>query len=270
MFDEWTLDGIRDIAGGYGWEPAALAAIAEVESAGRAFDVVDGRREPLIRWEGHYFDRRLTGDARKRARSAGLASPTAGKIANPVSQAARWRLLARAVEIDAQAAYESCSWGVGQVMGAHWALLGFGSVTELVNLCRRDVAGQIDVMARYIDKAGLADDLRRRDWAAVARGYNGPGYAANRYDTKMAAAYGRWSATLAAPAKPAPRPILRLGDKGRHVADLQRLLGARGHRLIVDGDFGPRTDNAVRAYQTGARLTADGIAGPKTWAALEG
>lgn len=270
MFDDATITAIRDIAQGHGWEPAALAAIAEVESGGKAYDLVDGRREPLIRWEGHYFDRRLTGEARKRARAAGLASPTAGKIANPVKQAARWQLLARAIEIDAGAAYESCSWGVGQVMGAHWRMLGFASVTELVNLCRRDVAGQIEVMARYIDKAGLADALRRRDWPGFARGYNGPNYRANAYDTKMAAAYGRWSTTLGTPAKPDPRPTLRLGNKGRHVADLQRLLGGRGHRLLADGDFGPRTDNAVRAYQTGARLAPDGIVGPKTWAALEG
>ncbi len=136
MFDQPTLRAIGALAARMDLEQAALLAIAEVESGGRAFAMVDGRREPLIRFEGHYFDRLLSRQNRAVARKAGLASPKAGAVANPASQAARWRLLARAVEIDAVAAYSSVSWGVGQVMGSHWAWLGFGSVTELVNLCR--------------------------------------------------------------------------------------------------------------------------------------
>lgn len=88
----------------------------------------------------------------------------------------------------AQAAFESCSWAMGQVMGAHWAWFGFGSVTEMVNLCRSGAGGQIDVMARYIDKAGLAGAFRARDWRTFAKGYNGQGYAKNANHTKMAAA----------------------------------------------------------------------------------
>ena len=38
----------------------------------------------------------------------------------------------------------------------------------------------------------------------------------------------------------------------------------------VDGDFGPRTDAAVREYQTANGLTVDGIVGPHTWAKMLG
>ncbi|MFB4164691.1 peptidoglycan-binding protein [Alteribacillus sp. JSM 102045] len=37
----------------------------------------------------------------------------------------------------------------------------------------------------------------------------------------------------------------------------------------IDGIFGPQTEQAVRTFQKKKKLTADGIAGQKTWAALK-
>lgn len=220
MFDDATARAVATIAARINVEPAALLAVAEVESGGKAFATVDGRQEPLIRFEGHYFDRRLSGQKRAKARAEGLASPKAGGVPNPSSQAARWAMIERAAAIDEKAAYESVSWGVGQVMGAHWESLGFGSVQELVSLCRASVAGQVDLMARFVMKNGLAPALRSRDWPAFARGYNGAGYKANAYDRKMAEAFAKWkkirdtawvpgdppSAKPEEPVKPSPAP----------------------------------------------------------------
>lgn len=261
MFDQSTLRAISSIAARYQVSPAALQAVAEIESAGKVFALVDGRNEPMIRFEGHYFDRRLTGAARDRARAEGLANPKAGAVKNPASQAARWRLLARALLIDAKAAYESVSWGLGQVMGAHWAWLGFKSVSEFVNTARSGAAGQVELMARFIENAGLVDELRRLDFNAFARGYNGPGYAANGYHTKMAAAYKRLSG--AAPVS-AATGMLRMGSEGAAVRSLQALLTRAGHVVKVDGDYGPTTRDAVKDFQRAQGITADGVAGPET------
>ena len=62
--------------------------------------------------------------------------------------------------------------------------------------------------------------------------------------------------------------ILKKGSKGDEVEVLQHLLNVKGHKVTIDGDFGVKTEVAVKAYQKAKGLTADGIVGPKTWAAL--
>ncbi len=270
MIPDTLVPVLAAIAHDAGFEPAAILAIADVESGGRVFARIDGRNEPLIRFEGHYFDRRLSGAARNAARAAGLAHPVAGKVANPASQAARWAMLARAAEIDAKAAYESCSWGLGQVMGAHWAWLGYAGVEALVAEARAGAEGQLRLMLRFIDKAALAPAIRRRDWPAFARGYNGPAYARNRYHARIARAYARYTGRED-PKRPTPAAsadTLRRGMHGPAIMELQRSLGALGYPVRADGKFGPLTESAVRRFQHDQALTADGVAGPFTRAAM--
>lgn len=280
MFDDATVRAAAKVAARLNVEPAALLAVAEVESAGKAFARVNSKNEPLIRFEGHYFDRRLTAAQRKKARAEGLSSPTAGTVKNPAKQEDRWKLLNRAIAINSTAALESVSWGLGQVMGSHWKALGYGSVTEMVNECRSSVAGQIEVMARFIEKNDLAGHLRRKDWAKFARAYNGPGYKQNAYDTKMARAYAKWAKADApkAPAESIPAPpaaptrtdsTLRRGSYGPIVGDLQRNLNTLGYGpLKVDDRFGEDTERAVVAFQNDHGLLVDGIAGGRTNTAI--
>lgn len=77
--------------------------------------------------------------------------------------------------------------------------------------------------------------------------------------------------------KPAPAatastdyPILARGSERKSdVIELQRQLKAAGlYAGKIDGDFGPATEAAVRELQRRRGLTQDGIAGPKTRAAL--
>ena len=64
---------------------------------------------------------------------------------------------------------------------------------------------------------------------------------------------------------------LKKGAKGNPVKDLQSLLNKAGARpkLDVDGDFGPLTDAAVRAFQKKAKLKSTGIVDALTLAAIK-
>lgn len=82
-----------------------------------------------------------------------------------------------------------------------------------------------------------------------------------RVGAKMAHGFGAMTAAVP-PLQPA-RAMLRKGDRGSSVKQLQDLLD-----ITVDGDFGLKTEAAVRAFQAERGLTVDGRVGPKTWAAL--
>lgn len=62
-----------------------------------------------------------------------------------------------------------------------------------------------------------------------------------------------------------PWPLVRRGDTAFPVRSLQELLRARGHSIAVDGNFGPRTEAAVKTLQQNQGLAVDGIVGPNTW-----
>ena len=68
--------------------------------------------------------------------------------------------------------------------------------------------------------------------------------------------------------------VLKKGSAGEQVKTLQRLLHTLGYDLgsnnPFDGDFGSKTDTAVKAYQKKTGLYADGIVGEKTWKKLLG
>ncbi len=65
-------------------------------------------------------------------------------------------------------------------------------------------------------------------------------------------------------------PTLATGSTGDDVRRLQRILVMMKGLgdTDIDGIFGARTEAAVRDFQSGAGLTADGIVGPATWGAL--
>lgn len=74
--------------------------------------------------------------------------------------------------------------------------------------------------------------------------------------------------TGGAPAAATGNPVLKKGNEGPDVVELQNELIAAGFNVRVDGDFGDHTDEAVKAFQTQKGLKADGVVGETTWAAL--
>lgn len=66
------------------------------------------------------------------------------------------------------------------------------------------------------------------------------------------------------------RPVLREGSRGPAVLELQQKLAALNFDPgYIDGIFGPRTEEAVVAFQRVNGLAVDGIVGPQTWAKLD-
>lgn len=63
-------------------------------------------------------------------------------------------------------------------------------------------------------------------------------------------------------------PVVKRGCSGTEVKTVQALLNGWGYQLNVDGSFGAKTEEAVKAFQTRMGLKADGIVGEKTWQAL--
>ena len=62
----------------------------------------------------------------------------------------------------------------------------------------------------------------------------------------------------------------RMGDQGSDVAEIQGQLASLGYDVAADGDFGPATAEAVKAFQMSRGLDADGLVGPSTYTALLG
>ena len=76
--------------------------------------------------------------------------------------------------------------------------------------------------------------------------------------------------TPAAKPPTGPTTTLKPGDTGIEVKRLQRSLVYLGYPVgKVDGDYGTATETALKKFQTAQKLTADGVLGPKTLAALD-
>lgn len=174
---------------------AEVMAVQEVESRGSGF-LEDGR--PVILFERHWM-RRLLIDADInpkpwRAKYPGLVNPNRGGYLGGADEHGRLRL---AKGIDVRAAVQSCSWGLFQIMGFHYARLGFDGPAAMEAAANQSEGAQLDMFVAFIKSdADLHRALKSRDWAGFAEIYNGPAYAEHNYDGRMADAYDRHVAGL--------------------------------------------------------------------------
>jgi hypothetical protein len=241
-----TDQGIQACADKLSVHPAELWAVLQIETRGCGYFA---DRRPAILFERHVFSRRTQG--RFDAQAPDLSNPKAGGYASGPAEYAR---LERAMALDEQAAMESASWGLGQVMGYHAADLGYGSVEQFVSRMMASEDEQLAAMATFIQHHGLDQALRTHDWAAFARGYNGSGYAKNEYDKKLAAAFQRLS-THALP--------------DLSVREGQLLLTYLGFEPgTVDGAFGAHTKAALNRFQGEHHLPLTSGFDPATLEAL--
>ena len=185
-------DDIPATANDLGLESATLRAVLTVETGGSGFDKA-GRPKALF--ERHYFYKLLKDkpDELQRAVEAGVAYPKWGEKPYPKGSDAVYAEIDTACEINLDCALRSVSWGLGQIMGNNYKLAGCSSAQEMVEQAMESEVNQLKHMANFIKSANLLDELQRKDWAGFAKGYNGPQYAVNKYDEKLAAAYDKYA-----------------------------------------------------------------------------
>jgi hypothetical protein len=179
-----TGDDYVRAAARLGCHPAAIEAVAAVESSGSGFNPDDSCK---TLFEGHIFHR-FTGGRFDKTHTT-LSFPTATREWYGRTWQDEQTRLEIAMALDETAAMLSASWGRFQIMGFNHGACGYATVQDFVAAMRDSEAKQLEAFVGFIESRHLADELRDCRWADFARLYNGPGYKANRYDEKMANAY---------------------------------------------------------------------------------
>lgn len=173
-------------------EVAAIKAVNEVEARGKA-TFKDGSLKILF--EGHVFWRELKKkgiDPKDHVQGNEDILYEDWTSKHYQGGLAEYDRLKRAIEIDEEAAMRSCSWGAFQIMGFHAEKLGFEDVFDFVFFLQTGEFQNLQMFIKFCEVNNLLRHLRSKNWKAFARGYNGPGYAQNRYDIKLEAAYNRF------------------------------------------------------------------------------
>lgn len=159
-------------------EISAIIAVDKVESRGKGF-LESG--EPIILFERHLF-KKYTGG------KYDLTHPDiSGKAGNYNGD--QHKKLARAAALDREAALKSASWGRFQILGVNHKLAGFDKLQDFINAMYRSEKDQLVAFVNFLKNTGLDKPLRRLDFREFAKGYNGPGYAKNKYDVKLREEY---------------------------------------------------------------------------------
>ena len=169
-------------------EPAALLAFIATESGGKGFN----GSKLVIQFEPVWFKRRVP------------YAPSGAWSINKVDvQSKEWEAFNNAFRINAEAAMESTSIGLPQIMGGHWKRLGYASVGAMWDDFKRGELQQIKALITFIETdKKLISALLAKDWHNVAYIFNGPKYKEiaaqykrEPYDITMAKFYNKYSVT---------------------------------------------------------------------------
>lgn len=229
--------------------PAALLALVSVETNGVPF-ASDGT--PTVLCEPAIFYRELPPEKRAAALKAGLAAKVWSRsgYADQGTEIGRRARCSAMIQIDEEAAYRSLSMGLGQVKGFNATHAGYDSAKAMFVAFTGSIDAQARAIVAVLPALGVMEPLKRKDWVTVAVRYNGPGERHNNYHVKLAAAYAHWDTALATGQfAPPTGESLGLWSRGPAVETIQRALTRAGFPTVVDGVFGPKTAQAVAAFQ---------------------
>jgi N-acetyl-anhydromuramyl-L-alanine amidase AmpD len=183
---------------------------------------------------------------------------------------------------------EDKAWHCGTPSGVYYSECRNTNSIGIEVACHNDTADKTATSKSWYFDTVTVDRLVELVRALMDKYYIDAAHVIRHYDVTRklcpamwvhdAAAWAKFKARLTGAAsaieiKPEPAvvdtPTLKLGSKGADVVTLQNRLNALGCPCgAADGDFGPRTESAVKAFQKKKKLVQDGVVGPKTWAAL--
>jgi len=187
----WALShkGLTDVVRSLGISVAEIWTVLAVETPGDGY-LPD--RRPRILYERHFFHRLTQGKFSGDRNNQDISHSQPGDYGP--GGASQYQRLDRAIALHRSAALRSTSWGVGQVMGDHFATVGFPSEEHMVEAMSRSEDEQLTAMGRFIaSKKGLHRALQTHDWVTFAKLYNGSNYKINQYDVKLEAKYKKYS-----------------------------------------------------------------------------
>jgi hypothetical protein len=176
-----------------GVETAVIKAVSEVESSGDGF-LESG--EPKILFEPHVFWKQLKSKGINPADHVKgnedilyekWGTKPYGKVTEQHSK------LQKAVKIDRESALMSASWGRFQIMGYHWLPLGYSSLQSFINAMYQSEDEHLKAFIKYVEVNKLTKHLKSKNWIKFAEGYNGSGYAQNKYPEKLEKAYKKYA-----------------------------------------------------------------------------
>ena len=224
--------GLNAVSHKLGVHAPEIWTVLAVETSGCGY-LPDKR--PQILYERHIFHRLTRG----KFEDGNISDPTAGGYGQ--SGAHQYDRLALAIAKNRRAALQSCSWGIGQIMGENHALAGFADVEQMVAAMSESEDQQLDAMSNFLVGSRLNIPLQAHDWVSFAHGYNGPNYAINRYDIRLNVEFQKYSAGA-------------LPDLNVRAAQLY-LTYLHFHPGQVDGFAGTRTLSAFADFHIQHGLT---------------
>jgi hypothetical protein len=238
-------------------DAASVWSILEVES-GKAGYLPD--RRPQILFERAVFHTRTNGAFD--STNPGISAPTWGGYSGGAAEYSR---LAEAYALAPDAALQSASWGLAQIMGFNFSPAGYSSPAAFVqDMCASESA-QLQAFQSFLMHTGIAASLQAHDWDSVARKYNGSG--------QVAVYSQRLSTNFAQLQDPSKLPDLNVRAAQLY---LTFLASAQSNAALspgkVDGILGnpgnSHTLTALNAFQTAQGLPTTAIIDDEVLASL--
>ena len=157
-------------------EVAVINAVSQKESGGGGF--LKGRIL-TVRFEGHIFREKTTGTFDKAYPS--LSHRYQRNNPHNKGTVGDWRRLEAARKLAGDVAFTCASYGMFQIMGFHFRLLGYANPYAMVQAFNESEGRQLDGFVQFIRQNGMAPLLRDHRFAEFANRYNGTDSDANDY-----------------------------------------------------------------------------------------